>query len=204
MDFVSVLRHSIDPKVLLEQFGYLGLFLIVFAESGLFFGFFLPGDSLLLIAGVLAAAHILNIWIVLPLVAVAAILGNQTGFWMGSKFGRRIFSREDSWLFHKDHVTRSEAFFAKHGSKAVVISRFIPIVRTFTPIVAGIGSMPARTFYLYNVIGTVLWGIGLTLAGYLLGNIPGINQSIYYIVIAVIIISILPALNHFRPKRAKP
>ncbi len=198
MDLLSSIKHAIDPLVLIEQFGYIGLFLIVFAESGLFFGFFLPGDSLLLIAGTLAATGILNLWILIPIIFIAAFLGDQVGYWTGHKVGRRLFKRQDSWLFKKEYVERSEEFFAKHGHKTIIIGRFVPIVRTFTPILAGIGNMPYPTFFTYNLVGAVLWGIGITLIGYGLGNIPGVDRYINIIVLVVIVASIVPALIHLR------
>lgn len=203
MEFLIELKHAIDPKVLLEQFGYWGLFLIVFAESGLFFGFFLPGDSLLLIAGVLAATGLLNIWILIPLIFIAAILGDQVGYWTGHKFGRRLFNREDSWLFHKDHVKKSEAFFAQHGNKTIILARFVPIVRTFAPIVAGIANMHYSTFLTYNIIGAVIWGIGITVAGYLLGNIPNIDKYLHIVIGVIILASLIPVISHIRPKKHK-
>lgn len=202
MELLTSLKNVIDPKQLIENFGYIGIFLIVFAESGLFFGFFFPGDSLLLVAGVLAAAGLLNIWILIPLIFLAAILGDQVGYWTGHTFGRRLFKRDDSWLFHKDHVTRSEEFFDRHGNKTILLARFVPIVRTFAPIIAGIGSMRYSTFLTYNLLGGVLWGIGVTLVGYLLGNsVPNIDKYIHYIVIVIILVSFIPVVNHLRASK---
>lgn len=193
--------HWLDPKVLLQQFGYVGLFIIVFAESGLFFGFFLPGDSLLLIAGVLAATGYLKIEILLPLIFAAAFLGDQVGYFSGKMFGRRFFARDSGWLFHKDRITDAEMFFDKHGKKAVVIARFVPIVRTFIPIVAGIARMPYGVFVVFNFIGALVWGIGITLAGYFLGGIPGIDRYLHYVIGAIIVVSVVPVFVHaFRRK----
>lgn len=199
MDFLNQLKDFIDPKFLIEQFSYWGIFLIVFAESGILIGAVFPGDSLLLIAGVAAAAGTLNINLLIPLIFIAAILGDQVGYFTGHKFGRRLFNREDSWLFHKDHVARSEEFFKKHGSKAIILARFVPLVRTFTPILAGIGNMPYKTFVLYNILGGIFWGIGVTLVGYWLGNsIPNIDKYLHYVVIVVIVLSVIPVALHLR------
>ncbi len=200
---MDVLKQVLDPRLLLEQFGYLGLFLIVFAESGLFFGFFFPGDSLLLIAGVLAATGYLDIRWLIPLVFIAAFLGDQVGYWSGSRFGRKLFDRTDSWLFKREYVQRSEEFFAQHGPQTVILGRFIPIVRTFTPILAGIGKMPYRAFVGYNLLGAVLWGIGIMLAGYGLGNVPHIDRYLHLIIGVIIVLSILPAISHIRGSSQK-
>lgn len=193
---MELLTQWLDPKLLLEQFGYIGLFAIVFAESGLFFGFFLPGDSLLLIAGILAATGYLKIGILLPLIFVAAFLGDQVGYFTGKQFGRRFFARDSGWLFHKDRITDAEAFFDKHGKKTIVLARFVPIVRTFAPIVAGIANMPYGTFVGYNFVGALVWGIGITMAGYLLGGIPGIDKYLHYLIGAIIVGSVVPVIGH--------
>lgn len=202
MEWLYQIKEAIDPRFLIEQFSYLGIFCIVFAESGLFFGFFLPGDSLLLVAGLFAATGDLNIAILLPLIFVAALLGDQVGYWTGNRFGRKLFNRDDSLFFRKEHVKRSEAFFAEHGNKTIIIARFIPIVRTFAPILAGIGNMPYRTFLLYNFLGALIWGVGVTLLGYLLlGSIPNVEKYLHYIVIAVILVSFIPVIHHLRSKK---
>jgi membrane-associated protein len=205
MELLHTIKEAIDPHTLI-QFGYLGLFLIVFAESGLFFGFFLPGDSLLLVAGVAAAAGTFDIRYLVPLIFIAAFLGDQVGYWMGYRFGRALFNREESWLFRKEHVKQSEEFFAKHGNKTIILGRFVPIVRTFAPILAGIGNMPYKTFVTYNFIGAVLWGIGVTLIGYLLGNsVPNIEKYLHYIVGVIILASFVPVIMHLRgEKKHKP
>lgn len=200
-DLVIALKHIIDPKLLIEQFGYIGLFCAVFAESGLMVGFFLPGDSLLLIAGVLASQGVLHIGFLIPLIFVAAFAGDQVGYWTGNKYGRKLFKREDSRFFRKQHLKDSEQFFARFGTKTVILARFVPIVRTFTPILAGVANMPYKTFMVYNLIGALLWGIGITLAGYLLGNIPFIDKYIHYVVGVVIILSLIPVFFHLRGTR---
>lgn len=182
-----------DPAVLIETFGYVGLFIIVFAESGFLLGFFFPGDSLLFTAGLLASQGLLHIESTVALVVVAAIAGDSFGYWFGAKAGPRIFTREDSLFFHKKHIERTRKFYLKYGARAVIIARFVPVVRTFTPILAGVGSMPYRTFARYNIIGGTLWGAGMTLLGYFLGTlIPGIDHYLLPIVLAIIVISFFP------------
>ena len=184
-----------DLMALIKTFGYLGIFTIVFAESGLFFGFFFPGDSLLFTAGLIASQGFLNIWILVPLIILGAILGDNVGYWFGAKVGPKIFTREDSFFFHKRHVERTHNFYLKYGAKAVVLARFIPIVRTFTPILAGVGTMPYGTFLKWNIIGGVLWGAGVTLLSYFLGAvIPGIDRYLLPIIIGIIVVSLIPII----------
>ena len=180
---------------LIKTFGYLGIFTIVFAESGLFFGFFFPGDSLLFTAGLIASQGFLNIWILVPLIILGAILGDNVGYWFGAKVGPKIFTREDSFFFHKRHVERTHNFYLKYGAKAIVLARFIPIVRTFTPILAGVGTMPYGTFLKFNIVGGVLWGAGVTLLSYFLGAvIPGIDRYLLPIIIGIIVVSLIPII----------
>ncbi len=186
---------------IIQTLGLLGVWLIIFAESGLFFGFFFPGDSLLFTAGFLASQGYLNIWWLVGGAIVAAIVGDNVGYWFGKKVGPKIFTRQESLFFHQDHVRRAAEFFHHHGKKALILSRFIPIVRTFTPILAGVGKMEYQTFIAYNLIGGVLWGGGLTLAGYILGaTVPGVDQYLWPIIILIIFVSFLPALKHFFTK----
>ena len=193
-----------DLMALIKTFGYLGIFTIVFAESGLFFGFFFPGDSLLFTAGLIASQGFLNIWILVPLIILGAILGDNVGYWFGAKVGPKIFTREDSFFFHKRHVERTHNFYLKYGAKAVVLARFIPIVRTFTPILAGVGTMPYGTFLKFNIIGGVFWGAGVTLLSYFLGAIiPGIDRYLLPIVIGIIVASFLPIAFEFFKSRTK-
>lgn len=195
-----------DIPALVQTAGYIGLFAIVFAESGLFFGFFFPGDSLLFTAGLLASQGLLNIWALVVLMTVAAILGDSVGYWFGKKVGPKIFTREDSFFFNKRHITRTQHFYAKYGPKAVVLARFVPVVRTFTPILAGVGTMPYGLFLRYNIIGGVLWGTGVTLLGYFLGAaVPGVDQYLLPIILAIIIISFLPVFREIlRARKAQP
>ena len=179
--------------------GYLILFAIVFAESGLFFGFFLPGDSLLLTAGLLASKELLNIWILVPLMFVAAVLGDNVGYWFGAKTGPRIFNRENSLLFKRKNLLAAKAFYDKHGGKTIILARFMPFIRTFAPIVAGAVEMEYRRFFFFNLVGGVLWGIGVTLAGYFLARLfppEVLDKYFLLIVVGVIVISVLPAAIH--------
>lgn len=187
-----------DLAELIKAVGYLGLFGIVFAETGLLVGFFLPGDSLLFTAGVLAAEGYLDISLLLIILVGAAIIGDSTGYAIGKKFGPKIFARENSLLFNKSHVKKAEDFFDKHGPKTIIIARFVPIVRTFVPTLAGIGKMSYWKFITYNIIGGILWAAGLTMIGYYLGlKVDNIDKYILPIVAAIIIISISPYIKKF-------
>ncbi len=191
-----------DLIELIKTAGYIGLFGIIFAESGLFIGFFLPGDSLLFTAGFLASQGFLNIWILMGLTFISAVLGDSVGYWFGKKIGNKIFTKKDSLFFKKDNVHKSEEFFKKHGAKAIVLARFVPIVRTFTPILAGVGTMHYKTFLSFNVIGGALWTIGVSLLGYFLGNIiPNIDKYLLPIVLLIIIVSLLPNIVHILKSR---
>jgi len=186
-----------DLVLIIKTAGYLGLFGIIFAESGLFFGFFLPGDSLIFTAGFLASQGYLNIWLLLAILFVAAVLGDNVGYWFGAKVGPMIFKREDSRFFKKEYVKQAHEFFEKYGGKSLILARFVPIVRTFVPIVAGVGKMNYQKFFFFNIVGGLLWTFGVTLAGYFLGQVvPGIDQYIIPIVLLIIIISILPGVVH--------
>ena len=183
---------------LIQTFGIAGITTIIFAESGLFFGFFLPGDSILFTAGVLASQGFLNISILLFCVWVAAVLGDSVGYWFGAHIGIKIFNKEKSFLFNKKYPERAHEFYEKHGNQAIILARFIPAVRTFVPIMAGVGKMSYKKFISYNVIGGTLWTLGLTLGGYFLGrSIPNIDTYILPIVLLIIILSLLPAVFEF-------
>lgn len=193
---------SLDPTALIVALGYVGLFAIVFAESGLLFGFFLPGDSLLFTAGLLAAADVLDIWVLIFIIPIAAVLGDTVGYWFGSWAGPRIFKREDSFFFNKKHVGRAEKFYEKYGAKAIVLARFVPFIRTFVPILAGVGRMQYRTFVTYNIIGGLLWGVGVTLLGYFLGNfLPHAESYLLPIVLGIILISLIPIARALLARR---
>jgi membrane-associated protein len=187
-----------DLKELLMTVGYIGIFLIVFAESGLLIGFFLPGDSLLFTAGFLASTGFFDIRVLIVLIVIAAIAGDQVGYIFGRRVGPSIFKREDSLLFHKEHLLRAQAYYEKHGGKTIILARFIPIVRTFAPIVAGVGNMKYGRFVFFNVIGGLIWGVGVTLAGYFLGQIiPDIDRYLLPIIALIILASVAPPAWHF-------
>jgi len=191
-----------DIVALVEWGGYVGLTAIIFAESGLFFGFFLPGDSLLFTAGFLASQGILNFWILAPLLFIAAVTGDSVGYAFGYRVGPAIFSREDSRFFHKEYLVRTEHFFEKYGSRAVLLARFMPVVRTFTPILAGVGKMRYATFLSYNLIGGALWALGLTGAGYFLGTtIPNIDRYMLPIILLIVVMSVIPPFYEYMKSR---
>ena len=177
--------------------GYVGITAITFAESGLFFGFFLPGDSLLFTAGFLASQGFLDIRILVPLLVVAAIGGDSVGYWSGKKFGGWLMKRKESFFFQKKHLLSAQKFYEKHGGKTLILARFMPAVRTFAPIVAGMANMRYRSFLSFNVIGGLLWAAGMSLLGYFLGSaIPNVDRYLLPIVAAIIILSILPGVVH--------
>lgn len=195
-EFFSSL-HNLEGLV--RSGGYVVLFVIIFAETGLLAGFFLPGDSLLVTAGVFAAVDgALNIWILNGLLIAAAIMGDTTGYWIGYHLGPRIFNKQDSLLFHKDHLMRSQKFYEKYGAKTIVIARFVPIVRTFAPTVAGVGRMDYKKFLSYNIFGGIGWVAGMTFIGYFLGNsVPNIEKKIHIVIPVVIFLSILPIVKEW-------
>lgn len=191
------IKGMFDLVAITKTAGYVGLFLIVFAESGVFLGFFLPGDSLLFTAGFLSSQNFLNIFILIPILFLGAVLGDNFGYAFGKKVGPRIFRKEDSLIFHKDHVLRAQKFYEKYGKKTIVLARFFPIVRTFAPILAGVGGMHYPTFLFYNVIGGAFWTLGLTLAGFFFGRaVPDVDRYVILIVIIIIFLSAIPALYH--------
>ncbi|OGM12068.1 hypothetical protein A2Z22_03160 [Candidatus Woesebacteria bacterium RBG_16_34_12] len=190
---------NFDLSELIQTIGYIGIFFMIFAESGLFFGFFFPGDSLLFTAGFLASQNILDIRVLVPLVIIAAVSGDSAGFWTGNKFGRWLLKRRESFIFKKKYIEKANKFYEKHGGKALVLARFIPAVRTFVPIVAGMANMQYSKFITYNVVGGFLWGMGMTLVGYYLGSmIPGVDKYLIPIIVIIIFVSILPGLWHMR------
>jgi len=192
LDFLlGVLTGAQSLDALIRWGGYTVLFVIVFVETGLFA--FLPGDSLLISAGLVAAAGHLNIWWLNVLLCIAAVLGDNVGYAVGARIGSRLFTREKSLLFNPAHVERTRRFYARHGAKAIVIARFVPIVRTFAPVVAGVGEMPYRRFFFYNVAGGIGWVVSMTWAGYLLGQtVPNIDRHVHIVVLIVIALSLLP------------
>jgi membrane-associated protein len=197
-----------DPAALYELVrwgGYIALVAIVFTETGLLIGFFLPGDSLLITAGLVAAAGGLNIWLLNGLLIVAAIVGDSVGYAIGYRAGPRIFTKEDSRWFSRRHLTRTREFYERHGGKTIVLARFIPIIRTFAPVVAGVGRMEYRRFLAYNVLGGIGWVSSLTWAGYLLGRtIPDIGRYIHVVIVVVVIVSVIPIGVEWWRARARP
>lgn len=185
-----------DVTHLLQTGGLLVLFLIIFAESGLMVGFFFPGDTLLISAGILAAGDVLPIYWVLLVISGAAILGDNAGYLIGKHFGPKLF-KKDSVIFRHEHIMRAEAFFEKHGSKTMLVAHFVPIVRSFAPVAAGAGSMNHRQFIIYDAIGDIAWAILVTLAGYFIGSrIPGIEHYIEPVLLIVVLVFLLPTLYH--------
>ena len=189
------------PDRLLETFGTIGLILVVFAESGLFFGFFLPGDSLLFTAGVFAAEGHLSLPVILVGVFVAAVAGDQVGYAFGNNVGPALFRREDSRFFKRKHLERAQRYFDEHGPRTIVMARFIPIVRTFAPIVAGAGEMRYRTFFTFNVLGGLLWGVGVTLLGFILGEAIDIDRYLLPVIGVIVAVSVLPVVLELRRAR---
>lgn len=178
--------------------------IIIFSETGLLVGVFLPGDSLLVTAGLLGAQGYFNVYRLAPLLTLAAICGNSAGYFIGRTTGPRIFRRDDSLLFNKKHATRAHAFYGRHGRKTIILAQFMPIIRTFSPVVAGVGGMPFRTFFRYNVLGAFAWIWSMVFTGYFLGRyIPGIDNHIEIVVILVILISLMPAIIGGAKARAR-
>ncbi|MGH7340113.1 MAG: DedA family protein [Candidatus Rokuibacteriota bacterium] len=184
-------RYALDD--LIRWGGYAILVAIVFTETGLLVGFFLPGDSLLITAGLVAATGHLNIWWLNVLLIAAAIVGDSVGYAIGWRAGPRLFTRPKSLLFNPRHIERTRAFYARYGAKTIVIARFVPIIRTFAPVVAGVGQMEYRRFVVYNIAGGVGWVTSMTWAGYFLGQaVPNIGESIHIVVAIVIVLSVIP------------
>lgn len=211
MDLLTDFYHKLrDLPALVQWAGYVGLTLIIFAETGLLVGFFLPGDSLLVTAGLLAAdpAFGLNVWLLGLILTVAAIVGDTVGYQVGKAAGPRIFTRENSLLFNKNHLLKAQAFYEKHGGKTIIIARFMPIVRTFAPVVAGVGQMRYASFLAYNVVGGVLWIWSMLLTGYVLAKtVPGVAKHVEKVILLVVFLSILPGIIAWwrnRSAQAKP
>ena len=211
------LKELLNPKVIIETllakgglFVYTGLIFIVFAETGLAIGFFLPGDSLLVVAGLFAAAGKLNLAILLSTLFVAAVVGDAVGYLTGARLGPRLFSRKKSFLFRPSHLQKAHAFYEKYGGKTIIIARFVPIVRTFAPIVAGAANMPYRRFVIFNVVGGFLWVMSMILAGYFLGSLLksrfgiDLENNIELVVVVVVALSLLPAvIEYLKSRREK-
>jgi len=191
-DFIRNL-HDLDSLV--KTAGYIGMALIIFAETGLLVGIFLPGDSLLVTAGFLASQGLFDVWTLGLLLNLAATCGNQTGYWLGRTTGPRIFKREDSRFFNKKHVKRASDFYARHGRKTIIIARFVPVVRTFAPVIAGVGNMEYKTFVAFDIIGGIMWVWSTLLIGYYLPRFfPGVQNHIEKVILGVIFLSMLPGV----------
>lgn len=210
MESLTDLLQYLNPKVLIDAlldwlgiYVYFGLFLIIFAETGLAIGFFLPGDSLLVVAGLFAAAGKLNIWTMLITLFIAAVIGDAVGYYSGRKIGKAIFSRPKSRFFNPAHLKKAHAFYEKHGGKTIIIARFVPIVRTFAPIVAGAAEMRYRDFVFYNLLGGFLWVTSMLLAGYFLGGVVEsafgikLEDHIDKVVVVVVFLSVLPIIIEY-------
>ncbi len=196
--------NFLEPQQLVHNLGFWGghiaIWAITFAESGLFIGFFLPGDSLLFTAGFLASQGLLNIAVLVVGCFICAVLGDSVGYATGKRFGHQLFNKEDSYFFHKKHLVSAQAFYETHGRKTIILARFMPVVRTFAPIVAGIGKMHYPTFLKYNLVGGLVWTFGLTLLGFGLGNIiPDVDKYLLPITLAIVVISVIPSLLHVLP-----
>ena len=211
LQFIEVILH-IDKylQTIVNEYSVMTcvlLFLIIFFETGIVVTPFLPGDSLLFIAGALAATGSFNLMLLFIIIFIAAVLGDTFNYNIGKYIGPKIFKKESSLLFHKKHLMRAQIFYEKHGKKAIILARFIPIIRTFAPFVAGIGTMPYRTFLLYNVMGAALWCGLFIFGGFLFGNIPWVKEHFGLLVISIIVISLLPLLKliivHFLSKRKR-
>jgi membrane-associated protein len=186
-----------DPTTMIQSGGLIALGLIVFAESGLMVGFFLPGDTLLISAGILAAQGQLPLELTIVVIAVAAIAGDNTGYQLGRVAGPRLFRKKDGIIFRHDHIARAEAFYEKYGSKTMLLAHFIPVVRSFAPVVAGVGKMPYGKFFMFDAIGIVVWAVGITLLGYWVGSkIPNLDHYILPVFIAVFVLTFAPTLWH--------
>ena len=192
--FKQIFHQLTDVETLVRVGGITAMMLIVFAETGLLVGFFLPGDSLLVTAGIFAGTGQLNILHLNAVLIAAAIFGDTVGYWFGRKTGPALFSRPKSFLFNPKHLRRAHDFYEKHGGKTIVLARFMPIVRTFAPIVAGMGNMPYRRFLGFNVFGGALWVLSMTMIGYFLGQVPGVKDHVEIVIVTVVFLSILPGI----------
>jgi membrane-associated protein len=203
-EIIEFFKTVMSPEKVINWGGFTALIIIVFAETGLLIGFFLPGDSLLLTAGLLISQDILKVDIlVLNIVLMlAAIIGDTVGYWFGRKTGEKIFSREDSRLFKRKYLLKAQEFYERHGGKAIIYARFVPFARTFAPILAGVGKMDYKKFVAYNVIGGIVWVSSMTLLGYFFGQIPVVKNNFEKVVIGVIILSVLPIIiGYFKERK---
>ncbi|MEK7592449.1 MAG: DedA family protein [Patescibacteria group bacterium] len=205
MDFILHLDRYLSQFV--SMYGtltYVVLFLIVFAETGFVVTPFLPGDSLLFAAGTIAALGSLNVWFIVFLLVVAAIAGDTVNYWIGHYFGQKIVNNPHIPFINQEHIDKTEQFYKKHGGKTIILARFVPIVRTFAPFVAGIGAMNYRMFIFYNVLGGVFWVALFTLAGFFFGNMPFIKENFHYAIVAIVILSVIPMIYEYIQHRRHP
>lgn len=187
---------------LVQLVGYPGIFAMVFAESGVPFGFIFPGSSMLFTAGLLSSQGFFNPWILLPLVTIATILGDNVGYWIGNKWGIKLFLRPDSRFFHHSHLERAKVFYDKYGDRTIVFARFVPFVRTFAPIVAGVVNMDYKKFLIFNILGALLWATGVTFAGFYIGaHVPAVGKYMTWIILGIIILSFSPAAWEYAKNR---
>jgi membrane-associated protein len=192
---VELFNRLRDVNGLVQAAGYTGMAVIIFSETGLLIGFFLPGDSLLVTAGLLASRGLIDVWLLGAILSIAAIVGDSVGYSIGKAGGHRLFTREDSLLFNRKHLIRAHEFYEKHGGKTIIIARFMPIIRTFAPVVAGMGDMQYGRFLVYNLIGGVAWVWSMLLIGLFLGRtFPGVAKHIELIIVVIVFLSILPAI----------
>jgi membrane-associated protein len=204
METLRQLFHKLtDVETLVRVGGLTAMTLVVFAETGLMVGFFLPGDSLLVTAGVFAASGQLNIWLLMGVLVVAAIVGDTVGYWIGHQAGPALFKRPKSLLFNPKHLRRAHDFYEKYGGQTIILARFMPIVRTFAPVVAGMGGMNYRRFLSFNVIGGFLWVVSMTLIGYFLGHFAWVRKNIELVILIVVFLSILPGIVAFAREKLK-
>ena len=204
METLKQLFHQLtDVETLVRVGGLTAMTLIVFAETGLMVGFFLPGDSLLVTAGVFAAQGKLNLWLLMGVLVVAAIVGDTVGYWIGHKAGPALFRRPKSLLFNPEHLRRAHDFYEKYGGQTIILARFMPVVRTFAPVVAGMGGMEYRRFLSFNVFGGFLWVVSMTLIGYFLGHFAWVRKNIELVILIVVFLSILPGIIAFAREKMK-
>ena len=202
LDLIALGPSWLDPEYLIGLFGafaVLGVCIIVFVETGLLVGFFLPGDSLLFTTGLLVATDVIQtpIWLVAPAIGIAAFIGDQVGYNIGRVSGPKVFARPNSRFFRQEYVDKTHAYFERYGGRTIVLARFVPIVRTFAPVVAGVAKMPYRTFVTYNIVGALLWGVGVTMLGYFLGQFAFIKANIEVVLIVIVVVSFIPIFIEF-------
>jgi membrane-associated protein len=205
VSFLAPITSALDPKTIVAA-GYFVIAAIIFAECGLLVGFFLPGDSLLFTAGFLASQHQagVDISVLTVVCAVAAAVGPLVGYWYGKALGPRLFNREDSTFFKRKHLERAHEFYERQGGRALIIARFMPVIRTFMPVVAGMASMDYRRFVIFTVVGALVWAVGVTLGGFFLGSlIPDASKYLEYIVALIVVVSIAPPIIHLWRERAR-